>query len=94
MPELEHRVLAAKYSMGVVTMPTSITFTPTLASPRISAALSARPAQAAIAPHSHRFFPLAQRHRAKSPAQRLSHRLVDVSRHNAADVIGLENGNR
>ena len=37
MPE-EHSVLAAKYSMGVVTMPTSITSTPLAASPRISAA--------------------------------------------------------
>jgi hypothetical protein len=37
MPLL-HSVLAAKYSIGVVTMPTSMTSTPLATRPRISAA--------------------------------------------------------
>ena len=40
---LRHRVLAAKYSMGVVTMPTSMTWMPAATSPRASAPHSIGP---------------------------------------------------
>ena len=40
---LEHKVVAAKYSMGVVAMPMSITSTPAATSPRIRAAANAGP---------------------------------------------------
>ena len=40
---LVHSVLAAKYSIGVVAMPMSITSTPAAAKPRINAALKPAP---------------------------------------------------
>jgi len=43
MMPLVHKVLAAKYSMGVVHMPTSSTSTPASTSPAINAWLSAGP---------------------------------------------------
>src|SRR3989344_388556 len=69
---LAHSVLAAKYSSGGGTRPTSITSMP--------------------APPSHGGLPLGAGCRAKGPAQAESNFFVERGRHNAADIVGFENG--
>jgi hypothetical protein len=66
MPLL-HSVLAAKYSIGVVTMPTSITCMPTATRPRASAALNdgplsrpSRPTATVVSPSASAMVPKAR----------------------------------
>ncbi len=91
MPDWAPSTWVAKYTIGVATMPRSITSTPAACRPSASAASQFRAGQAAVAADHDSALALGQRGAAEGLADLARDRRVERLADDAANVIGLEN---